>query len=110
MVRNDIPNKADIIEKEADHDWFVAFMHRCIVSGFRTCGIYPLNATMIPHHAFVKQNPETIPNNDNLEKDVNDDIPTDADNINNVLTDNLNNGVSVTNDVAVVSKTNNPSF
>ncbi|CAH2011201.1 unnamed protein product [Acanthoscelides obtectus] len=60
-----------------------------------------------PDHAFIQQNPDPVPNNDNLEKNVNDVFPDDAD---NNKTDDPNNGVNIIDDVAVISKTNNPSF
>ncbi|KAB0790264.1 hypothetical protein PPYR_03907 [Photinus pyralis] len=80
------------------------------ISGFRTCGIYPLNATIIPDHAFIQQNPDPIPNNENLEENVNVVIPNDADNNNIAPNDDPNNGVNILDDVAVISKTNNTSF
>lgn len=50
------------------------------VSGFRTCGIHPFNATIIPDHAFIQHTPATIPRNNNLEQNADGVIPDDADN------------------------------
>ncbi|CAH1111830.1 unnamed protein product [Psylliodes chrysocephalus] len=64
---------------------------------------------MLIDHAFIQQNPETIPINDFLEENV-DVIPNDASIINNIPTDTPNDGVSIIDDVAVISKTNNTTF